>query len=158
MVFVLYRVGSSMLIRHMKTATAGMTPRPRERRQTARRWSSPKLRQQNELRSVASTLSWNVHPKEDQRNECCNNEAKVNHGVCTLIKITRVGRVSRNLLVARANHLFCAFLAMPSSSDCSEAATDPDGYSAPIPIPRKNLSCLQFANGLLKYVAHTALR
>jgi hypothetical protein len=44
-----------------------------------------------------------------------------------------------NLLVARANHRCCAFLAMPSSSDCSDAATDPQGYSAPTPIPRRKL-------------------
>lgn len=43
------------------------------------------------------------------------------------------------VLVARANHRCCAFFAIPSSSDCSEADTDPQGYSAPTPIPRKNL-------------------
>jgi len=42
-------------------------------------------------------------------------------------------------LVARANHRCCAFFAIPSSSDCSEAATDPQGYSAPTPIPRRKL-------------------
>jgi hypothetical protein len=42
-------------------------------------------------------------------------------------------------LVARANHLCCAFFAIPSSSDCSEAATDPQGYSAPTPMPRRKL-------------------
>ena len=35
--------GSSMLTCQMNTARAGMTPRPRERRQTAPRWLGPKL-------------------------------------------------------------------------------------------------------------------
>ena len=42
-------------------------------------------------------------------------------------------------LVARANHRCCAFFEIPSSSDCSEAATEPQGYSAPTPIPSRNL-------------------
>ena len=44
-----------------------------------------------------------------------------------------------DILVAKANHLFCLFLATPSSSDCSDAATDPQGYSAPTPMPSRNL-------------------
>jgi len=45
----------------------------------------------------------------------------------------------RFALVARANHRFCAFFEIPSSSDCSDAATEPQGYSAPTPIPRRKL-------------------
>jgi hypothetical protein len=45
-----------------------------------------------------------------------------------------------DILVAKANHLFCVFLATPSSSDCSDAATDPQGYSAPTPMPSRNLA------------------
>ena len=43
------------------------------------------------------------------------------------------------LLVARANQRFWAFFETFSPSDCSEAATEPQGYSAPTPVPRKNL-------------------
>lgn len=43
-------------------------------------------------------------------------------------------------LVARANHLCCAFCETPDSSDCSEAATEPQGYSAPTPIPSRKLN------------------
>ena len=43
-------------------------------------------------------------------------------------------------LVAIANHRCCAFLLTPGPSDCSEAETEPQGYSAPMPIPRKNLT------------------
>jgi hypothetical protein len=51
----------------------------------------------------------------------------------------RNGRSRKDVLVARANHRFWAFLEIPGSSDCSEADTDPQGYSAPTPIPRKKL-------------------
>jgi hypothetical protein len=47
--------------------------------------------------------------------------------------------VDRYILVASANHLCWAFLLTPFSSDCSEAATDPQGYSAPTPMPSRNL-------------------
>lgn len=56
-----------------------------------------------------------------------------------------IGENSRELfhaLVARTNHLFWARLLIPSSSDCSEAATEPHGYSAPIPMPSKKLSSM----------------
>lgn len=35
---------------------------------------------------------------------------------------------------------------MPGSSDCSEAATEPHGYSAPMPIPRRKLR--EYSSGL----------
>jgi hypothetical protein len=44
-----------------------------------------------------------------------------------------------NRLVARANHRCWAFLLIPGSSDCSDAETDPQGYSAPTPMPIKKL-------------------
>ena len=43
------------------------------------------------------------------------------------------------LLVAKANHRCWARLLIPGCSDCSDAETDPQGYSAPIPIPNKKL-------------------
>ena len=45
-----------------------------------------------------------------------------------------------NTLVARANHRCWALLLIPGSSDCSDAETDPQGYSAPTPIPIKKLN------------------
>lgn len=59
----------------------------------------------------------------------------------TYVIISTTTRDARDgfALVARANHRCCAFFAIPSSSDCSEAATDPQGYSAPTPIPRRKL-------------------
>jgi hypothetical protein len=42
--------------------------------------------------------------------------------------------------VAKANHLCCAFLLIPGSSDCSDADTEPQGYSAPTPIPSRKLN------------------
>jgi hypothetical protein len=48
-----------------------------------------------------------------------------------------------NALVARANHRCWAFLLIPGSSDCSDAETDPQGYSAPTPIPIKKLNNLR---------------
>ena len=34
----------------------------------------------------------------------------------------------------------------PDSSDCSEAATEPHGYSAPTPIPRRKLGSINLRN------------
>jgi len=42
-------------------------------------------------------------------------------------------------LVAKANHRCWARLLIPGCSDCSDAETDPQGYSAPIPIPNRKL-------------------
>lgn len=42
-------------------------------------------------------------------------------------------------LVDNANHRCCAILEIVGSSDCSEAATEPHGYSAPMPMPTTNL-------------------
>lgn len=58
-------------------------------------------------------------------------------------KISAIGRRKNriyNTLVARANHRFWAFLLIPGSSDCSDAETDPQGYSAPTPMPIKKLN------------------
>lgn len=66
--------------------------------------------------------------------------------------ISVIGRSKGNIynrLVARANHRCWAFLLIPGSSDCSDAETDPQGYSAPTPIPIKKL------NNQRKYNART---
>ena len=58
-------------------------------------------------------------------------------------KISMIERSKNNVydrLVARANHRCWAFLLIPGSSDCSDAETDPQGYSAPTPIPIKKLN------------------
>lgn len=42
-------------------------------------------------------------------------------------------------LVAKTYHRCCARLLMPGDSENSDAETDPQGYSAPIPTPRRKL-------------------
>lgn len=136
-----------MFSRQMRTAKAGMTPNPRERRQTARRWSLPNLCKM-ESAEVSKTRSplpkkWDcrrAHPKKNEGNKRGDNESKIDHriwqsGMRTSASSTRGFFV----LVASANQRCCAFFAIPSSSDCSEAATDPQGYSAPTPMPRRKL-------------------
>ena len=111
-----------MLRRQMKTSMAGMKPRPSDMRQTARRWCSPKIQ-----KSTRGTKEEITKPKsiiESVINEYMIHLTLKNNGY---------------LLVARANHLCCAFLPTPDSSDCSDAATEPHGYSAPTPIPRRKL-------------------
>lgn len=68
----------------MKTSTAGTTPRPSESRQTARRWSLPKL-------DIASVECLHVdndrvrmkdaHPEKDKGDEGADDETPVDHGV-----------------------------------------------------------------------------
>lgn len=53
---------------------------------------------------------------------------------------------TRYALVASVNHLCWAFLLIPLSSDCSEAETEPQGYSAPTPIPSRNRIALSIAS------------
>jgi hypothetical protein len=53
-------------------------------------------------------------------------------------------------LVAKANHLFWAFFAIAGSSDCSDAETEPQGYSAPTPIPKRNLE-MMYKLGHIEY-------
>ena len=60
--------------------------------------------------------------------------------------VKSTAKIAEYLLVARANHLCCAFLPTPDSSDCSEAATEPNGYSAPTPIPRRKLGSIKLRN------------
>ena len=143
----LKRAGSSIFNRQIKTAKAGTTPRPRERRQTARRWLSPKL------------LNYNQHMVENE-SKICNYIQKRTRGtnaettnpksiMQSRREISMIGRSGDiyNRLVARANHRCWAFLLIPGSSDCSDAETDPQGYSAPTPMPIKKLNNLREHSG-----------
>jgi hypothetical protein len=86
------------------------------------------MKHQNNLTSTSIQEEW--MPRRQIQNQSLNLDRPS----------ANVSRNDRELvLVAKANHLCWAFLAISFSSDCSEAATDPQGYSAPIPIPRKNL-------------------
>lgn len=82
-----------------------------------------------------------LHPEENKGNERGHHESKVDHAVYIRGVGSNLEKVKsiNNLLVASANHLCCAFCETPDSSDCSEAATEPHGYSAPTPIPTRKL-------------------
>ena len=83
------------------------------------------------------------NPEEDQWDEGSDYETEVNHRICGMQGYhgdTQFGADSFYSLVARANQRCWAFLLMPGSSDCSDAATEPHGYSAPTPIPSRKLA------------------
>ena len=89
---------------------------------------------------VAIDVENRSHPEQYERHKTCNDKSKIDHRVwCTIIKQNMGWMAKANSLVARANHLCCAFLLILSPSVCSEADTEPHGYSAPTPIPSKNL-------------------
>lgn len=81
--------------------------------------------------------------KDPEKHEWCkggNDESKINHCVWYKVSVLKSDiRWWYYSLVASANHRCWAFLATPSPSDCSAAATEPQGYSAPTPIPSKKL-------------------
>jgi len=60
-------------------------------------------------------------------------------------------------LVAKATHRCWARLLIPGCSDCSDAETDPQGYSAPIPIPSRKLISGTIKWGIVDFsLEHTA--
>lgn len=117
-------------------------PRPREIRHTARKWFSPQLDVPNEQKKLFFEDYRHSHPEKYKRHKWRDNEPKINHWVYTQIAFNtwfKTNNHQGDSLVARANQRFCAFLAIPSSSVCSDAATEPHGYSAPTPIPSSKL-------------------
>lgn len=78
----LKRSGSSMLSRQMNTNKAGTTPSPKDRRQTARRWSSPNLLQvPYQFSGQDIGLKFHSHPEQNQRHKSRNHKPKINHTV-----------------------------------------------------------------------------
>lgn len=128
-----------MFQRHAKTAMAGKKPRPSERRHAARRWLGPQLPRPDEYIGGEKVGKYS-HPEHQERDEGRNTPCKVDHAICGMIKIYGQPEEWRHVLVARANHRCCAFFAIAFPSVCSEQETEPVGYSAPIPMPRKNLA------------------
>jgi hypothetical protein len=127
-----YATGSCIFSRQSRTAAAGKKPSPSETRQTARRWLLPKL--QMHQTSATTVQEDHSHPVEHKWDERADDKAPVDHGVCNDAQVSTRAQVKDSLLVASANHRCCAFLAMPGPSVCSLAATEPHGYSAPIPL------------------------
>ena len=69
-----------MLIRQIRTARAGMTPNPRERRHTALRWFGPKLRFEVESGVVVERDGGeHEHPVEYERYKRRDHETQVEH-------------------------------------------------------------------------------
>ena len=126
--------------RQINTASAGTTPSPKDRRQTARRWCSPKL---DYVKKLKKLHFGNTYIQNRTRG---TNAAITKPKSIIASEIVSDGQWYREVngnsivLVARANHRCWAFLWMPFSSDCSEAETDPQGYSAPTPIPKRKLN------------------
>lgn len=72
-----------MVNRQMNTAMAGIIPSPKDMRQTARRWCSPKLRRSSTSKSEAMVKKCGerLHPKEHKGYEGRDYEAEVDHRV-----------------------------------------------------------------------------
>jgi hypothetical protein len=65
----------------MRTAKAGITPSPRDRRQTARRCFSPNLgvSKEGEKGDLEGNWEKRPHPKQNQRYKGGDNETEINH-------------------------------------------------------------------------------
>lgn len=134
------RAGSSMFRRQRKTRRAGTTPRPSESRHTARRWLGPNLymfvKWQEPIKRWQHTSS--IEPGE-QTPRIRSLDLSWCLVVTDWVRASYSFRIYTEL-VASANQRCWAFLLIEDSSDCSEAETDPLGYSAPSPIPSRNLA------------------
>lgn len=124
-------------------------PSPREILHTARKWCSPQLSRGCSIKKLRETeYIAHIQKRTSGTKAETTNPKSIIESVYKKVMNTRVfslrhGQGNDYSLVARANQRFCAFFAIPSSSVCSEAATEPHGYSAPTPIPRRSLNKLE---------------